>query len=240
MIPWHPQVKIIREQLDVFMVYKPYGILSHPNDLGLCKQSLIQAPYDFSKQAYRTPEGLIHLLNRLDSPTSGLVVLSRNNHLAKQIRKLFKEHKVKKIYQAIIKGRFVGKNICWHDRLQIKKREGYLRTYRTSNSEGLWSKTIVNNLQNFELQGESFSLVQLEPHTGRTHQLRVQCAQHHFPILGDKTYGDFKCNRKLKADRLFLHACSIKFELDGQIFAGTCDSEFSKYIQENYIGELNL
>ena len=232
MIPWHPQVKIIKEQMDVFMVYKPCDVLSHPNKPGFFKQSLMQAPYDFSKQAYQTPDGLFYLLNRLDSPTSGLVVLCKNNVLAKKIQKLFKERKVKKIYQAIVHGRFTGKNVCWCDKLQVKKSDQHLRTYRTSDNTGILAKTIVNLIQIFTFHGETFSLIQLEPLTGRTHQLRVQCAQHHFPILGDKTYGDFKCNRRLQADRLFLHAGSIEFTLEGQIFSGVCDSGFSNYIQE--------
>ena len=217
----------------MLMIYKQCGVLSHPNKTGLCKQSLIQAPYDFNQQAYQTEEGLIYLLNRLDSPTSGLVVLSKSSVLAQKIRKLFKEHKVKKLYQAIVKGRFVGKNVCWNDRLQITKSDHHLRTYRTSSAEGIFAKTIVNLIQNFNIHGETFSLIQLEPLTGRTHQLRVQCAQHHFPILGDKTYGDFKCNRRQQTDRLFLHAGSIEFSLENQKFSGSFDSDFSNYIQAN-------
>ena len=238
MIPWHPQVKIIKEQSGVFMIYKPCKVLSHPNDNVLFKQSLIQAPYDPSRQAYRTSEGLIYLLNRLDSPTSGIVVLSKNDTLAKQIRKLFKEHKVKKTYQAIVKGYFIGKNICWRDKLQIKKSGQQLRTFCGFSPESVSAKTIVNEIETFQLCGEDFSLIQLKPFTGRTHQLRVQCAQHHFPILGDKTYGDFKCNRRTNADRLFLHACSIEFSLLGQTFACTCEPEFSTYIQKT--GQKNL
>jgi Pseudouridylate synthases, 23S RNA-specific len=233
MIPWHPQVKIVKEQTDVFMVYKPCGVLSHPNKPGFCRQSLIQASYNFSDQAYPTSEGLMYLLNRLDGPTSGLVVLCKDPVLTQKIRRLFREHKVKKIYQAIVKGQFVGKDVCWHDKLQIEKSNQHLRTFRVSNNGGISAKTIVNPIQTFNLHGEVFSLIQLEPLTGRTHQLRVQCAQHHFPILGDKTYGDFKCNRRWKTERLFLHACSIEFVLEDKIFVGFCDSEFSSYIQRN-------
>jgi 23S rRNA-/tRNA-specific pseudouridylate synthase len=57
----------------------------------------------------------------------------------------------------------------------------------------------------------------MEPLTGRTHQLRVQCALRGIPIIGDKSYGDFSYNRKLsrasKTDRLCLHAAEIEFEL---------------------------
>ena len=230
MIPWHSDVKIIKDQEGVLMVYKPCGVLSHPNESGVCGQSLIRAPYDFDQQAYLTTEGLIYLLNRLDSPTSGLIVLSKNPILAQKIRKTFKDHQVKKIYQAIVKGRFVGQNVCWNDRLQTQKFDQHLRTCRAPNNTGVFAKTIVNLLQNFDIHGETFSWIQLEPLTGRTHQLRVQCAQHHFPILGDKTYGDFKCNRRQATERLFLHACSIEFVLEGQRFSATSDSEFSQYI----------
>lgn len=235
MIPWHPHVKIIKDQTEVLMVYKPCGVLSHPNKAGFCKQSLLQAPYDFSQQAYVTQEGLIYLLNRLDSPTSGIVILCKNNALAGQIRRLFKEHKVKKIYQAIVKGRFIGQNVCWRDKLQIEKSGQHLRTYQTSKNEGVWAKTTVTLIQNFTSHGENFSLIQLEPHTGRTHQLRVQCAQHRFPILGDKTYGDFKCNRRLQIDRLYLHAYSTEFTLEGITFSCICDAEFSEDIQKKFV-----
>ena len=60
-------------------------------------------------------------------------------------------------------------------------------------------------------------MLRMEPLTGRTHQLRVQCALRGIPIIGDKSYGDFSFNRKLsrasKTDRLCLHAAEIEFEL---------------------------
>jgi 23S rRNA-/tRNA-specific pseudouridylate synthase len=67
----------------------------------------------------------------------------------------------------------------------------------------------------------ALSVLELEPHTGRTHQLRVQCARRHLPILGDQNYGDFRRNRefsrRLGTDRLFLHArhVDVEFPLDG-------------------------
>ena len=59
------------------------------------------------------------------------------------------------------------------------------------------------------------ALIQLEPRTGRSHQLRVQCAKRHLPIAGDQTYGDFGQNRaftKLTGEkRLFLHSRATRF-----------------------------
>ena len=68
----------------------------------------------------------------------------------------------------------------------------------------------------------STSLIRLEPRTGRSHQLRVQCAKRHLPIVGDQTYGDFALNREFakatKSKRLFLHSSETSFNYE---FHGT-------------------
>jgi 23S rRNA-/tRNA-specific pseudouridylate synthase len=65
------------------------------------------------------------------------------------------------------------------------------------------------------------SLIRLEPRTGRSHQLRVQCARRGLPIVGDQTYGDFARNRewakKTGFKRLFLHSLETRIDYD---FAG--------------------
>jgi 23S rRNA-/tRNA-specific pseudouridylate synthase len=67
------------------------------------------------------------------------------------------------------------------------------------------------------------SLIELAPRTGRSHQLRVQCAKRGLPIVGDRTYGDFRANREyVRAGgpkRMFLHSLSIAFdyELGGRL-----------------------
>lgn len=64
----------------------------------------------------------------------------------------------------------------------------------------------------------STSLLRLEPRTGRSHQLRVQCAKRGLPIVGDQTYGDFGLNRTLAkatgAKRLFLHSLETAFDYE--------------------------
>jgi 23S rRNA-/tRNA-specific pseudouridylate synthase len=66
------------------------------------------------------------------------------------------------------------------------------------------------------------ALMQLEPITGKTHQLRIQCAKRNIPIVGDATYGDYTFNKTIKTltgiSRLFLHCASttIKFTMDGR------------------------
>jgi len=76
------------------------------------------------------------------------------------------------------------------------------------------------------------ALLLLQPQTGRRHQLRVQCAHHRLPILGDRTYGDFRQNRQLErrpqiARRLYLHAWALSVELglDGKTQRFTAQSD---------------
>ena len=74
------------------------------------------------------------------------------------------------------------------------------------------------SVEGFDKNNYGLCLVKLEPLTGLTHQLRVQCAKHGMPILGDATYGDFKANRRLRAvsgiGRLFLHCSQTVLHLE--------------------------
>ena len=222
-LPWHSGVVVIKSISSVLAVYKPCGVRSHPNDNEICQQALLEAPYDLEKEAYKIGEKYIYLLNRLDSPTSGLMLLSTDFETARNVRALFKAHRVQKIYHAIVKGFFPGKPLVWRDCLDVQHKGSYIRTRRTKD-RGMWAKTKVRLLKIIHLKNETLSLIELQPLTGRTHQLRVQCAARGFPIFGDKTYGDFGWNKRLKAERLYLHAGKVSFNLGGIIFEAECPS----------------
>lgn len=224
-LPWHSGVFVVKSLSSVLVVYKPCGIWSHPNDNEICRKALLEAPYDSEKEAYKIGENYIYLLNRLDSPTSGLLLLSTDFETAQQVHALFKAHRVQKIYHAIVKGYFPEKPLIWRDCLDVQHKGAYVRTHRTKD-RGVWAKTKVRLLKIIRLQNETLSLLELQPLTGRTHQLRVQCAAQGFPILGDKTYGDFSWNKRLKAERLYLHAEKVSFSLGGMTFEAKCPSEW--------------
>ena len=222
-LPWHSGVFIVKSLASIFAVYKPCGVRSHPNDNEICRQALLEAPYISEKEAYKIGEKYIYLLNRLDSPTSGLLLLSTDFETAQQVRALFKAHRVQKIYHAIVKGFFPEKPLVWRDYLDVQHKGAYVRTRRTKD-RGVWAKTKVRLLKIIRFQKETLSLIELQPLTGRTHQLRVQCSARGFPILGDKTYGDFGWNKRLKAERLYLHAEKVSFTLGKVTFEAECPS----------------
>jgi len=204
---------------------KPVGVLSHPNQTGEEARSLINAPYSLKDECfeYRNKSGepkRVWLLNRLDSATSGIVLLARSEALALHIRRRFKERRVRKFYAALVFGEPLNRREIWQDRLSIKKQHGHVRT--DARAGHMPSEAHMQVVETGRWISHPLSLIQLEPKTGRSHQLRVQCTRHQLPIVGDATYGDFKLNRSFAKDtglkRLYLHSfrTSFTYEWDGE------------------------
>lgn len=194
---------------------KPLNILSHPNSRRDKKRSLIQAHYSMKRECYYDlhEEGdELHLCHRLDSATSGVILLATNREMADVVRRLFRERRVDKQYYAIVRGRPPANPDTWIDT--------FSPAIRSNQPVGKGPKPILMRSKQQLIKGDAnrigLSLLRLIPYTGRTHQLRMQCAAHYHPIVGDKTYGDFMLNRAIARgigiDRLYLHAASIALE----------------------------
>jgi len=246
----------------VAALHKPAGLLSHPNAAGDERRSLLCAPYDLRDECYllgetgaageaaparrSTNESLkekqaaprrLWLLNRLDSATSGLLLVCANRELAQVIRRTFRERRVHKTYVALVFGNArhlhsggranaqagarggASAGLLWRDRLSVDKRGGHIRTRAASSPARPRGTSVTAETRVRVLRiDDALSLLQLEPVTGRSHQLRVQCARRGLPIVGDATYGDFAANRAFaKAQpgtrgRLFLHALETQFD----------------------------
>jgi tRNA pseudouridine65 synthase len=199
---------------------KPAGVLSHPNTAADEARSLLTCRYDAERECFcwrdaAGAERRLWLLNRLDGATSGVILCAGNEALARAIKEQFAKKKVRKVYNALVFGRPAERSGWWRDLLAVTKQGGRIRTQATAGN--------VPAAAEFQLlkhsQGAfSISLIRLEPHTGRSHQLRVQCAKRRLPIVGDQTYGDFALNRAFaKATghkRLFLHSLEISFSYE--------------------------
>jgi tRNA pseudouridine65 synthase len=196
---------------------KPAGVLSHPNAPGEERRALLQAPYDLAAECYEWPGGRLWLLNRLDSATSGIILAAADAALAKAVREQFKRKEVRKVYQALVFGAPHPASQVWRDRLRVEKRAGQIRS---SAGQGVPAESAMRVVRAGR-GAPRLTLLQLEPRTGRSHQLRVQCAQRGLPIVGDQTYGDFRLNREFAkrsgTKRLFLHSLETSFDYE---FAG--------------------
>lgn len=199
---------------------KPAGVLSHPNKRGEESRSLLNANYSPTGEYYEwgqgpQPQSRAWLLNRLDSATSGVVLMATDEALAAHIRGLFKTKRIQKYYTALVFGRPIGRRDVWHDRIAVQKTGGQVRATGRGN---IPAEAVMQLLKFTTKASPPLSLIQLEPRTGRSHQLRVQCAQRHLPIVGDATYGDFRLNRAFAKStgekRLFLHSARTSFEFE--------------------------
>ena len=212
-------VKLLaRDANGVVAFAKPAGVLSHPNIPGDEGRSLLRARYSLEEECYDWPErpdlpaGKLWLLNRLDSGTSGVILAAESGELAREIRAQFKRKQVRKIYQALVFGLPRPPVQLWKDLLAVEKRGGQIRASARGGHVPAESQV---SLVRAGRAASGVSLVRLEPRTGRSHQLRVQCAKRALPIVGDQTYGDFARNREFArvtgTRRMFLHSLETQF-----------------------------
>ncbi len=223
-IPFSSGCEVARfdERAGIIAINKKAGRATHPNPRPSpsAKPPMLRAAYNFDGEYYSwtTEDGQkrrLYLANRLDSPTSGIVIAATNEVAAKAIKDAFKNRAVQKVYLAIVMNRGLPMRGAWRDRMAVARGANFVRA-----SAGMGNQIAMCDYQvvSFDANKAGLSLLRLEPTTGFTHQLRIQCAKHNSPILGDATYGNFIFNKKIRAlskiNRLFLHCCKTVFSVD--------------------------
>jgi tRNA pseudouridine65 synthase len=218
MLPVARGVSVLKAENGIIALEKPEGVRSHPNESGRAdKGALLTVPFDADEECYTLADGTrVYLLHRIDAPTSGILLLTADGKLAEKVKELFAKHLVHKTYEALVFGDAGHGARVWRDRLRTERGQGGART---SAGSGDMSVTNVRAIKG-ERAGNGMYLTRLslEPETGRTHQLRVQCATRKLPIVGDATYGNFPWNKRaakeLGIKRLCLHAAAVKLEYE--------------------------
>jgi 23S rRNA-/tRNA-specific pseudouridylate synthase len=234
----HRKIQVICcDQNGLVALEKPCGVLSHPNAAGDSERSLLRCHYDFAKRCYICDSGdSIYLLNRLDSPVSGLVLVSLFRDVALAVEKAFARREVRKTYVALAKGFPRQRKGIWRSRL---RRDVIGKSIRVSTGTGACAETEYEVEESFRSCAVTLSILSLFPITGRTHQLRVHCGQNGLPIVGDQTYGDQNFNgafsKNFGCSRLFLHSekISLTYEMGGRRFefAATSSVKFRESLQ---------
>ena len=205
---------ILFEDRWLMVVNKLAGVLSHPNPKGSADdRCAFEGRYDFEEKAFTSPAGRLWLIHRLDQDTSGVLLAAKDLKTANACRLAFEQDAVRKLYVTLAAGGGLKKAGTWLDHLAVKHERNRVRT------------EVVRGLRpnaeaRFRLLGYSaqhrLSWIEVELITGRTHQIRVQCASRHLPIVGDDVYGDFELNRRLRKElglrRLCLHARTLQLK----------------------------
>ena len=165
----------------------------------------------------KDPPRLIH---RLDKETSGILLLARDVKTASAFATLFRDKQVEKIYWALVEGvpkkeegiieSYIGNVDVWKpsiDRVLIEQKK--------SMRDNANKKQAITFYKVIEKIGSKYAWLELKPATGRTHQLRIHCAELGNPIIGDRKYNSIedKNSRDLPYSfkKLFLHAKSVTF-----------------------------
>ncbi len=207
---------IIYEDEDVLVVNKPAGVISHARGRYFDEPSV--ASFVRQKVAELTGErsGIVH---RLDRATSGVMVCAKNPEALSWLQRQFSDRRVQKTYMAIV----VGSMPTQEGRIDmpIARNTAKPVTFQVDPS----GKDSVTNFKVVSCHN-NYTLLELKPVTGRTHQLRVHLSHLKHPIVGDGLYNGET------AERLMLHAYSLVIALPSKelvTFIAPIPEEFKKY-----------
>jgi 23S rRNA pseudouridine1911/1915/1917 synthase len=183
---------------DSFVVFdKPAGLLVIPTEKNE-KNTLI----DVANRQYASADWKLHPCHRLDRETTGAIIFAKGKGVQQKMMNLFQARQVKKIYIAFLQGK-------------LKHHQGELRSaIRSFDDIKLGKKTPAQmSVTKYRLlrQARLFSVVEAEPVTGRTNQIRIQFKEIGHPLLGDRKYS-FGKNFVLKFKRTALHALHIRWK----------------------------
>lgn len=188
--PYPLELEIIYEDEYFAVINKPAGISVSGNQFRTIQNAIInQIKVSNFDDALKWPRPV----HRLDNQTSGLLVIAKTAKAIINLSKQFENKDVKKTYYALVIGEPEKSGII-NLPIDNHKATSLFKTLKTINS----------------IKSNKISLIELEPQTGRTHQLRIHCAKSGFPILGDKLYGDQ--NNTLLHKGLFLSANKISLK----------------------------
>lgn len=240
-------IDIIYEDKNILIADKPAGLLTHPDKPGNSDTLTDRAICHIYREEDAVDSMTFRpaVCNRLDRNTGGLVIIAKNYKTLKAVNHSIRDRNVKKLYLCIVAG-------ILKDQGEIK---GYLRKDEKSNKASIGDDkesakeiyTIYKTLQISEPLssiGKSFSLLEVELVTGRSHQIRAHFASIGHPLIGDVKYGSEKINnffnKEFRLKHQFLYAYKVTFQnvhedisyLRGRSFQGKLPKDLRKITEK--------
>lgn len=208
-------LQVLYEDADCVVIYKPTGLLTHSK--GAFNPEATVATWLRGRLTGMSGEraGIVH---RLDRATSGVMICAKTEEAHKWLQKQFSQRRVKKMYTAVVVGTLEPSEAIID--MPIERNPNAPATFRV----GANGKSALTHYKVL-CEGTTYSLLELKPQTGRTHQLRVHLAHQGHPIVGDYMY------KGEVADRLYLHATRLELTLpnhERKVFEVTVPKEFKE------------
>jgi 23S rRNA pseudouridine1911/1915/1917 synthase len=218
-------IPVLYEDANVIVLNKPEGVLTHAK--GIINEEATVASFIRPKLSDEFIDnnrgGIVH---RLDRATSGVLISAKNKQTMSLLQKQFSLRRVKKSYLAIVEG--VPQETEALIDVAIERNPKRPQTFKAG-SNGKTAQTHYKVIKTIVKEGREYSLVELAPATGRTHQIRVHMKYIGTPVLGDKLYGEEGL------EHLYLHSARLEITIpSGQrkIFEAPTPSYFSEFLSE--------
>ncbi len=213
---------ILYEDDNLVVINKPHGLLVHQSKIARDAKL-------FALQMLRNQIGQrVYPVHRLDRKTSGAMIFAKSKVVNADLQQAFRERKVQKTYVALVRGFTDAQGTIDYAIGETKKQEA-VTDY----------KTVAKYEIPYDSNGFStsrYSLVEVDPKTGRMHQIRKHFAHIFHPIIGDRPHGCNKQNRfwkeKFDMNNMLLHASELAFQYHGEPYHITAplSQVFSKTI----------
>lgn len=203
-LPEDIPLDILYEDDDVLLINKPKGMVVHPS-AGHYTHTIVNAVMYHCKDHLSGINGVMRpgIVHRIDMDTTGVIVICKNDSAHQSLAEQLKEHSITRKYRALVHGNLkedqgtiegpIGRHPVDRKKMAINRQNG---------------KPAVTHYKVLERFG-SYTFVECQLETGRTHQIRVHMASIGHPLVGDIAYGPAKCPFRLQGQ--CLHAMVLGF-----------------------------
>ncbi len=179
-----PGLDILYEDNHLLALAKPAGLPT----MGVAPQlpSLLTLAKQYLKQRFGKPGNVyLGVVSRLDAPVTGVVLFARTSKAARRLTEQFRSGQVEKIYWAVVEGQMREQRGQCLDWLAHDERHRRVRVTQPGQPGAQEARLAFRRLRS----ALGLTLLEIELHTGRKHQIRVQLAHQGFPVVGDRKYG---------------------------------------------------
>ena len=202
LVPEAMPLNIIYEDDDLLAVDKPAGLAVHPAP-GHPSHTLVNAILSHFPHLADISDSLRPgVVHRLDKDTSGVMLVAKNSAAQADLSQQFKSHSVTKAYLVLVKGKLTPENGVIEADIGRDPRNRKRMAVVAEGREARTGYRVVKYIGDY-------TLIEVMPETGRTHQIRVHLAAIGYPVVGDKVYGV----KSPYLSRQFMHACRLGFKL---------------------------
>lgn len=193
------KINVIYEDNHIIVVEKPINVPTCEDDSK--DIDLLSLVKFYLKEKYNKPGNVyLGLVHRLDRPVGGIMVFAKTSKAASRLNEQIRENKIEKKYYCVVSG-------------ILKNKSDILKDYLLKDSK--MNKVVVNKKGKYaELdykvlaEKENLSLIEVNLHTGRSHQIRVQFSSRNYPLFGDQKYN----KKAIVGEQIALYSFSLSFK----------------------------